>query len=307
MLPFSFQKKHSPTNRVIMHSQFKTIGLIGKIGESNISPILTKIHNYLVENNFHVIVDHNCQNLINATGIEPHDLETVGDQSDLAIVVGGDGTLLTSARTLSSKGVPLIGVNMGRLGFLVDISPDDVLIRLEEILSGHFLSEEHFLLNAQVIRDDAVLYEQSALNEVAIQRWQSASMIELETYIDDRFLNVQRSDGLIISTPTGSTAYALSGGGPILAPSLQAIVLVPINPHTLSNRPIVIGASSKVEVLLCHNKKSQVQVTCDNVALPEIKITDRIVITRRNEPVRILHPAGHDFFEILRAKLNWSR
>jgi NAD+ kinase len=292
---------------VPLHSNFKTIGLIGKIGATNISPILTEIHNHLINKGFKVIIDHNCEALMKTTGTATHDLESIGDQCDLAVVVGGDGTLLTTARTLSKKSIPLIGVNMGRLGFLVDISPENVLPHLDEILAGNYLAEERFLLNAKIIRDDKVLFEHTAINEVVIQRWNSTSMIELETYIDGRFLNAQRSDGLIISTPTGSTAYALSGGGPILSPSLQAIVLVPINPHTLSNRPIVISADSKVEVSFCQHKQTGAQVTCDNVALPEVKISDHIEITRAPDPIQMLHPKEHDFFEILRAKLNWSR
>jgi len=292
---------------VAPHSQFKTIGLIGKIGATNIRPILTEIYNHLINNSFHVIIDHNCEELIQAAGTETHGLESISDLCDLGIVVGGDGTLLTAARALSKKGVPLIGVNMGRLGFLVDISPDNVLTRLDEILSGKYRSEERFLLEAKIIRDEQVLFEHTAINEVVIQRWNSTSMIELETCIDGRFLNAQRSDGLIISTPTGSTAYALSGGGPILSPSLQAIVLVPINPHTLSNRPIVISADSKVAISFCQHKQTGAQVTCDNVALPEVRISDRIEITRAANPVQLLHPEEHDFFEILRAKLNWSR
>jgi NAD+ kinase len=288
-------------------SHFKTIGLIGKIGATNISPILTEIYNHLVSNGFHVIIDHNCEKLIQISGTETHGLESIGDLCDLGIVVGGDGTLLTAARALSKKEVPLIGVNMGRLGFLVDISPDNVLTRLNEMLSGKYISEERFLLEAKIIRDNQVLFEHTAINEVVIQRWNSTSMIELETCIDGRFLNAQRSDGLIVSTPTGSTAYALSGGGPILSPSLQAIVLVPINPHTLSNRPIVISADSKVEISFCQHKQTGAQITCDNVALPEVRISDQIEITRAKKPVQFLHPEDHDFFEILRAKLNWSR
>lgn len=289
------------------HSHFKTIGLIGKIGATNISPILTEIYTYLVSNGFHVIIDHNCEELIQIAGTETHDLKSVSELCDLGVVVGGDGTLLTAARALSENGVPLIGVNMGRLGFLVDISPDSVLTRLDEILSGKYRAEERFLLEAKIIRDSQVLFSHTAINEVVIQRWNSTSMIELETCIDGRFLNAQRSDGLIISTPTGSTAYALSGGGPILSPSLQAIVLVPINPHTLTNRPIVISADSKVDIAFCQHKQTGAQVTCDNVALPEVKISDRIEITRTANPVQLLHPEDHDFFEILRAKLNWSR
>jgi NAD+ kinase len=214
--------------------------------------------------------------------------------------------LLTAARILADQDIPLIGVNLGRLGFLVDISPQEALAKLDEILDGHYCAEERNLLRAKILRGEEVIREQTAVNEVVIHSWNATSMIEIVTSIDGAFLNSQRSDGLIVSTPTGSTAYALSGGGPILYPTLKSIVLVPVNPHTLTNRPIVIADDSVVEITFRPSKQFRAQVACDNVSIPDVEIDDLIRIGKEPRPVRILHPRNYDFFEILRAKLNWS-
>ncbi|MCB1802976.1 MAG: NAD(+)/NADH kinase, partial [Gammaproteobacteria bacterium] len=174
-------------------------------------------------------------------------MEELTAQADLAIVVGGDGTLLSAAREFADAGVPLLGVNLGRLGFLVDISPNDLGVCLGAVLDGEYAEDRRFLLRAEVAGQPAAL----AFNDVVLHKWNIARMIEFETWIDGHFVNTQRSDGIIISTPTGSTSYALSGGGPLLTPGLDAIALVPICPHTLSNRPIVIHASSRIEMSVC--------------------------------------------------------
>jgi NAD+ kinase len=222
------------------------------------------------------------------------------------VVVGGDGTLLAAARGLAGFDVPLIGVNLGRLGFLVDISPADIALHLDEILDGRYSEEERFMLSASILRRGETIYRQAAINEVVIHRANTTSMIEIETAINGAFLNSQRSDGLIVSTPTGSTAYALSAGGPILSPRLKAIVLAPINPHTLTNRPIVVDSESVIEVAFRPSTHFGAQVVCDNVASPNLEIADRIEIRKASVPFRLLHPLNYDFFEILRAKLNWS-
>jgi NAD+ kinase len=200
----------------------------------------------------------------------------------------------------------LIGVNLGRLGFLVDITPQVALDSLDEILEGRYREEQRQLLQASILRGGEVVTEQTAVNEVVVQRWNSTSMIEIVTCINGVFLNSQRSDGLIVSTPTGSTAYALSGGGPILYPTLKAIELVPINPHSLTNRPIVVADDSVVDIAFRPSKDFRARLSCDNVSIPDLLLDDHIRICKAPKPFRILHPLGHDFFEILRAKLNWS-
>jgi NAD+ kinase len=288
-----------------MTFHFRTIGLIGKPSAA-IAETLSILYGYLTEHQLRVVVEASCTPFINRPLPEVCHISELGKQCDLAITVGGDGTFLSAARTLAQYDVPLIGVNLGRLGFLVDISPAELIVKLDEILSGHYISEKRYLIRARIMRDERVIHEQTAVNEVVIHRWITPSMIEIVTSINGVFLNSQRSDGLIISTPTGSTAYALSGGGPILHPSLKAIVLVPINPHTLTNRPIVIDDDSKLEIGFNQKEQINAQITCDDISIPDVLISDRIQIQKDPNPIRILHPKDYDFFDILRVKLNWS-
>jgi len=288
-----------------MDNPFHRIALIGKTDSERIGQTLPMLHGHLLARGFEVLVEQDCAKFI----VGPHQtcpLDKIGGCCDLAVVIGGDGTLLTAARLLSGHDIPLIGVNLGRLGFLVDITPQVALASLDEILAGRFQAEERQQLVARIVRAGEVVAEQTAVNEVVVHSWNSTSMIEIVTFIDGVFLNSQRSDGLIVSTPTGSTAYALSGGGPILYPTLKAIELVPINPHSLTNRPIVIADDSVVEIAFRKSKNFRARVACDNVSIPEIDIGDRIRISKAARPFRILHPLSHDFFEILREKLNWS-
>ncbi len=289
-----------------MSPYFRTVALIGKSDAERIAETLSELYRYLRERGLRVIVENDCLRFIEGITPESGSITEIGERCDLAIVVGGDGTLLRAARLLAEFNTPLIGVNLGRLGFLVDISPADVTARLEDILSGRYSAEERFILRAKIIREGEIVYQQSAVNEVVVHSWNATSMIEIETSINGKFLNSQRSDGLIVSTPTGSTAYALSAGGPILSPTLKAIVLAPINPHTLTNRPIVVNDESIIGIAFRPSKQFKAQVVCDNVSIPDVEITDRIEIRKEVKSFRILHPLNYDFFEILRAKLNWS-
>lgn len=289
-----------------MPANFRTVGLIGKSDAERIAETLSELYRHMVKRGLRIIVDSECARFIAGATPESGGVAEIGAKCDLAIVVGGDGTLLTAARSLAEFDIPLIGVNLGRLGFLVDISPADVVARLDEILDGRFSAEERFILRARILRNGELVYQQTAINEVVIHSWNATSMIEIETSINGTFLNSQRSDGLIVSTPTGSTAYALSAGGPILSPTLKAIVLAPINPHTLTNRPIVVDGESLIGIAFRPSKQFKAQVVCDNVSIPDVEITDRIEIRKEAKPFRILHPLNYDFFEILRAKLNWS-
>ena len=294
------------TNSHPMSANFQAIALIGKSDAERIAETLSELYRHLVKRGLRIIVEQDCGKFIGGAIPETATIAEIGMQCDLAIVVGGDGTLLTAARILAEFEVPLIGVNLGRLGFLVDISPADVATRLDEMLEGRFSAEERSILRATIIRKGEAVHRQTAINEVVIHSWNATSMIEIETSINGAFLNSQRSDGLIVSTPTGSTAYALSAGGPILSPALKALVLAPINPHTLTNRPIVVDDDSIVSVAFRPSKQFKAQVVCDNVSIPDVEISDRIEIRKEAKPFRILHPLDYDFFEILRAKLNWS-
>ena len=288
-----------------MDSHFQRIALIGKTDSEHIGLTLPKLYAHLLDRGQEVIVEQNSAHFVEGSP-KAVPLGELGRHCDLAIVIGGDGTLLTAARTLAEHGIPLIGVNLGRLGFLVDISPQAALNSLDEILDGRFREGIRQRLEANIVRAGEVIAAQTAVNEVVIHSWNSTSMVEIVTYIDGIFLNCQRSDGLIVSTPTGSTAYALSGGGPILYPTLKAIELVPINPHSLTNRPIVIADDSVVEIVFRKSKDFRARLACDNVSIPDLEIGDKIRISKAAHPLRILHPLNHDFFAILREKLNWS-
>ena len=288
-----------------MDTRFQRIALIGKPDAERIVQTLQPLHRHLRELGCEVLVEQSCAGFIDGP-LRSFPLAEIGRHCDLAVVIGGDGTLLSAARILADHDIPLIGVNLGRLGFLVDITPQAALDSLDEILAGRFREERRQRLRAQIVRDGAVAAEQTAVNEVVVHSGNSTGMIEIVTYIDGVFVNSQRSDGLIVSTPTGSTAYALSGGGPILYPTLAALVLVPINPHSLTNRPIVIADGCVVEIAFRPSKDFRARLACDNVSIPDLQLGDRVRVRKADGPFRILHPLGHDFFAILREKLNWS-
>ena len=289
-----------------MQTLFKTIGIIGKPLDPSVAKTLVVLYAYLKTNGFQTIVSAESAPFIKDSSVNVCATDCIGLYCDLVIAVGGDGTFLAAIRAIVDYDIPLIGVNLGRLGFLVDVSPNELPDKLDRILRGHYCEEKRYLLRAKIIRDEQIIHEETAVNEVVIHRWITPSMIEIVTKIDNVFLNSQRSDGLIISTPTGSTAYSLSAGGPILSPSLPALVLVPLNPHTLSNRPIVVADTAEIEISFCQTKQINALVTCDHIEIPKVLISDKILIKKELKPIRILHPEDHNFFYILRNKLNWS-
>lgn len=290
-----------------MSKSFKTVGIIGKYSDSTIGGTISTLANFLLERGLAVVLEKNtADNLPSLQSLNPMPLEELGKSCDLAIVVGGDGTLLHAARSLADANIPLVGINLGRLGFLVDISPDDMLTLMEEILAGRYSEESRCLLNAQIIRDGQVIESGRAFNDVVIHKWNSVRMIEFETHINDRLVNSQRSDGMVVSTPTGSTAYALSGGGPLLHPSLKAFALIPICPHTLSNRPIVIDSDSKIELIIKEGHHDHVRITLDGQTNFGLQDGDRVLIARDQHRVKLIHPQDHDQFQLLRAKLHWG-
>jgi len=229
-------------------------------------------------------------------------LEDIGKTADLAIVMGGDGTMLSVARSLIEADVPLVGVNRGRFGFLTDLRAEDMLAEIDRILDGNFIREPRMLLSTQVIRQNQVVHGSYALNDVVIKS--GLRLIELEVEIDGKFVYKQRSDGLILSTPTGTTAYALSAGGPILHPNLEAISLVPICPHTLSNRPIAVNSTSKIEITLV--QFNEAQLSMDGQSQLVLEIGDKIIVQRAEKNIFLLHPSDYCYFDMLRNKLNWG-
>ena len=289
-----------------MTHQFKTVGLIGKSVDPGIDEAITAISQHLQQKGIQVLLDEKISDKISNKTLTSASRATLGEECDLVIVVGGDGTMLSAARALCDYGVPLVGVNLGRLGFLADVSPDEFREKIDEILAGHYEVEERFLLEATVVRQGEVISRGTALNDVVVHKWLVAHMIETETYINGHFVHTHRSDGIITATPTGSTAYALSGGGPIIQPGLEALVIVPICPHTLSNRPIAVKSSSKVRIILCETGRYKGQVTCDGQFLHELEIGDEVQIERKEKRLQLLHPKDHNYYHILRAKLHWA-
>ncbi|MDH5394143.1 MAG: NAD(+) kinase [Gammaproteobacteria bacterium] len=287
-----------------MDKNIKTIGLIVKNNEQTVVDNFQRLYRYLTDKAYTVLLDESV-GILN-TDAQLVNRETLGIKSQLVIVIGGDGTLLSAARSLSDFKTPILGINLGRLGFLVDVSPHDMLDIIDQVLAGNYKDERRFLLQARVEREGKELISSSAFNDVVVHIRDVARMIDFSTYIDDVFVNEQRADGLVISTPTGSTAYALSSGGPLIHPSLEAMMLVPICPHTLSNRPIVIGADCKVEVVINESNRSTPQISWDGQSNFDLQPGDKIIIQRKPNDVHLIHPQVYDYFQILRAKLRWS-
>lgn len=287
-----------------MTINIKTIGIIAKDDSEAVKHTVSQLVDFLRQKSSAVLFDQSAEGLIENTDCVSR--ETLAQQSDLAIVVGGDGTFLSAVRSLADYGTPVLGINLGRLGFLVDISPDNMLDNLQQILDGQYVDESRFLLEAEVIRSGKTVAQADAFNDVVVHIRDVARMIEFETYINGQFVNFQRSDGLVISTPTGSTAYALSSGGPLLHATLDAMVLVPICPHTLSNRPLVINANSTVEVVIGDSKQTTSQVTFDGQTAFDVIAGDKIVVRKKQNIIHLIHPASYDYYDILRAKLHWS-
>ena len=286
--------------------KFKTIGIITKPQAESAKQTLESLFAFLKKKNCTVLLDDQIPDAINSYQFNKCSRKELGEQCDLCIVVGGDGTILNAVRSLAHANVPLLGINVGRLGFLADISPDELESSLSEILGGSYREEQRLLLETQVLRDGKTIFSADAFNDVVVHIRDVARMIEFETYINDVFVNHQRGDGMVISTPTGSTAYALSAGGPILHATLDAITLVPISPHTLSSRPIVVDANSLIDILIFNTKEGIAQVTCDGHLSTDLHVGDHIKVQRKADKITLLHPKQHNYFEILRAKLHWS-
>lgn len=229
-------------------------------------------------------------------------------RADLVVAIGGDGTLLYAAGLVAERGTPLLGINRGRLGFLTDVLPADMLSSVDAVLAGEVEVDERQLLAAELRgKPDRAATRGLALNDVVIQKWQSGHLLDFETSINGRYVNTHGGDGLVVATSTGSTAYALSCGGPIVEPQLPAIVVAPICPHTLSDRPIVVSSRSVVEVRLIERPDTRAEITCDGRPLGSMEPGDTLVIAPAAHKITLLHPRGYDYFRLLRSKLNWGR
>jgi len=294
-----------------MNSKFQRVALIGKFqtianaaGAVSSRLAIEAVANFLHSQTCDVVLEHGTALNLGMTSYPLLSVAQIGEQCDLGLVVGGDGTMLGIGRQMAPYGVPLIGINQGRLGFITDIPYDSFATSLQAMLQGDYVEDHRSLMNARVLRDGHCVYTAMAMNDVVVNRGATSGMVELRVEVDGHFVANQRADGLIIATPTGSTAYALSSGGPLLHPSIPGWVMVPIAPHTLSNRPIVLANTSHVAIEIVAGRDAS--ASFDMQSLASLLHGDRIEVTRSNHHVRFLHPKGWSYFDTLREKLHWN-
>jgi NAD+ kinase len=287
-----------------MSKAFQTVAVLGLYSDSRVAGPMAKLTEYLTKAGIGVVTLPGAAASLETRAVQEADIAA---EVDLIIAVGGDGTMLHAAALTGSGKVPLLGVNRGRLGFLADISPAEMLENLEQILEGNYSRETRLLLEAKITAADGSQRLAVAVNDIVLQRRETGRMIDVETRIADRYVNTHAGDGLIVATPTGSTAYALSCGGPIIEPLLDAVVIVPICPHTLGDRPIVIPASLDIEVKLLPRHDTKAEVSVDGHSLGELDPDDRLLISESANRITLIHPPGYDYYGILRSKLHWGR
>ena len=287
-----------------MKSQFRHVALIGKYHAQGSRSALESIAHFLSAQGCDVAIEQDTASNTGLTQYPILDVAAIGAHCDLGLVVGGDGTMLGIGRQLAKFAVPLIGINQGRLGFITDIAFEAFQTVLDPMLRGEFEEDRRWMMQAKVVRDGRCVFNATAMNDVVVNRGATAGMVELRVEVDGRFLSNQRADGLIIASPTGSTAYALSAGGPLLHPSIPGWVLVPIAPHTLSNRPIVLSDSGEITVELVAGRDASANF--DMQSLATLLHGDRITVRRSEHQMRFLHPKGWSYFDTLRKKLHWN-
>jgi NAD+ kinase len=286
-----------------MSQPFNTLALVGRYEDERVAEPMSALADYLTKDGKQVISSPNIAANVGARSVPESELAA---NADLIIAVGGDGTMLYAAALARHRDVPLLGVNRGRLGFLTDVSPADMIASMKRIMQGEYTKESRILLDARIVSPDGCERAATALNDMVLQRCEGGRMLDFDTRIAGRPLNSHAGDGLIVATPTGSTAYALSCGGPIVEPNLQVMVVVPVCPHTLSDRPIVIDANLSVEIVLHERGDSKAEVAVDGLSLGRLGVTDRLIVTRSKQVITLIHPPGYDFYEILRSKLHWG-
>ena len=288
-----------------MQTPFHTVGLVGKYDNPGMHDSVCRLGEFLRGRGHEVMLASQTAERLNIQDCPHRNLHDLATESDVVVVMGGDGTMLSIARELASTGAPLIGINQGRLGFLTDITVDDMFDAVAEILSGQYVAEERILLNGQVRRNGERVFEATAFNDVVVGKGGSGRLIDLEIAINSEFVYSQRADGLVVTSPTGTTAYALSAGGPIVHPTLEAVALVPICPHTLSARPIVVSSHSRIELTLTYADDARVHF--DGQMHFDLMSGDHVWITRANRPVTLLHPHSYSYYDTLRQKLHWGK
>lgn len=285
---------------------FGAVALLGLHTDPKIAATMMALARHLHERQRQVIVEPSVD-LPFAAAVERLPLAGFVNRSHLIIAVGGDGTMLHAAQFAAGTQVPVLGVNRGRLGFLADVSPDDMQAQLDDVLAGKYVRGSRPLLRTRLLTADGKELTAEAVNDVVVQKWDTGRMLDYETWINGQYVNTHGGDGVIVATATGSTAYALSCGGPIIHPDLDALVITPICPHTLSDRPIVIHGSSTVEIRRVQDRGTKAQVTCDGAMLGDLNPRDRLIVGLSERRVNLLHPLGHDYYRILRSKLHWGR
>lgn len=289
-----------------MSTTFKTVGIFGRVKNNGVKETLKALIQYLNQLSQHVLVEAETAEPLNDPSLQTITREQIGTECDLLIVVGGDGSLLHAAHAIVNEDIPVLGINRGSLGFLTDILPTE-LEKVKSILEGKYTLEKRFLLTSKVKLNNQLIGQDNALNEVALLPDARPHMIEFEIYIDNQFVCSQDSDGLIIATPTGSTAYALSGGGPILHPHLDAIVLVPMFPHTLSSRPIVIEGNCQITIVVSPNNPTSPRISCDGRESFSAPSGCHVKIHKNSKPLHLIHPVDYHYYKALRSKLHWGK
>lgn len=290
-----------------MNKRFSRIALVGKVEDARVADSMAALARHLLSRGLVVRVDEAIGPGWLPDQVERSAATGLANDADLIVAIGGDGTMLYAAQLAIGRDIPLVGINRGRLGFLTDVTPDEMFESFDAVLQGRYETDVRQLLAARLTRGDGPPAGCYALNDIVVQRHESGRMIELETWIGGRFVNTHGGDGLVIASSTGSTAYALSCGGPIIHPSLDAVVIAPISPHTLNDRPIVIDRQNTVEVRLIARSATHAQVTCDGMLLGDLDASSNLVIEPAASSITLLHPPGHDYFRLLRSKLHWGR
>ncbi len=284
---------------------YQSVGLFGKYKDASVRDSIERLRSHLTARGVNVFIGETTSNTVSGPRVSNNDSD-LNEIIDLAIVVGGDGTMLHVARELSQQALPVIGINLGRLGFLTDIPADRMLEDIDRVLDGQHYLEERMMLAVEIHTGSEIVYQGTGLNDIVISKGEVARLIEFNTYVDDEFVTRTRGDGVVIATPTGSTAYSLSAGGPILHPTLAAIVVVPICPHTLSNRPLVLDEHSQIRIEPMEIVESAAHVAVDGFIRYSLKGSERIYIHRSEQVVRLLRTLSHNHYEGLRSKLGWG-
>ena len=287
-------------------TDFKRIGLVGRPDHSGVVDSLLRLLAFLGNQDVDIVLDDVTARLIENPGVNECTREELSSRCDLVIVVGGDGSILNVAKFIASDQVPVIGINRGKLGFLTDVLPNEIETNIANVLNGDYSVDKRFLLDVVARRGTTEHNLGSALNDVVLHPGKAAQMIEFELFIDDKFVYSQESDGLIVSTPTGSTAYSLSAGGPIMHPHLNAIVLVPMYPHSLNSRPIVIDGDSEIKLIVAAKESLEPQLSCDGEVLYTAVAGDEFLVTKKTVPLQLIHPPNHSFYQACRSKLGWG-